>query len=206
MLPGHGAAGTGEAAHGRSSPSIPCSERVLPVLVGSCSALTTRKLRDAMFTIAAAVWHHQSAAFAQPSGRSDQPSGKCGTKRMKGKYTRIFADADGVSHFEDLEMELLPGFAVPPAEPLYSAEFVRLGQCRWVGGSTDWMGGTPHPNPRRMLVVVVSGKYEVIAGDGTVRSFKAGDVTICEDTWGTGHSSRIIEDSIGLFIDLSEAS
>jgi uncharacterized cupin superfamily protein len=57
-----------------------------------------------------------------------------------------------------------------------------------------------------MLVVVVSGKYEVIAGDGTVRSFKAGDVTICEDTWGTGHSSRIIEDSIGLFIDLSEAS
>lgn len=57
-----------------------------------------------------------------------------------------------------------------------------------------------------MLVVVVSGKHEVIAGDGTVRSFKAGDVTICEDTWGTGHSSRIIEDLIGLFIDLSEAS
>jgi hypothetical protein len=143
----------------------------------------------------------QRRSLSRPGGQISYPE-NVGTKRMKGKYTRIFADADGVSHFEDLEIELLPGFAVPPAEPLYSAEFVRLGQCRWVGGSTDWMGGTPHPNPRRMLVVVVSGKFEVTAGDGTVRSFKAGDVTICDDTWGTGYSSRIIEDSIGLFIDL----
>jgi hypothetical protein len=33
-----------------------------------------------------------------------------------------------VSHFENLTIELLPGFAAPPAEPLHAATFLRTDQ------------------------------------------------------------------------------
>ena len=54
---------------------------------------------------------------------------------MRASYTRLFPDQDGTSHFEDVEMELLPGFAAPPAEPLHFADFVRLGQSRYKASS-----------------------------------------------------------------------
>ena len=123
---------------------------------------------------------------------------------MRASYTRLFPDQDGLSHFEELEMELLPGFAVPPATPLHFADFVRLGQSRWVGGHSGWRGDAPHPVPRRMLVIPIQGEVEVTAGDGTTRRFKPGDVVIAEDTWGSGHATRITGDvdSINLFIEL----
>ena len=118
-------------------------------------------------------------------------------------YTRLFAGEDGVSHFEDIEQQLLPGFSAPPAGPLYFAEFLKLGQSRWVGGLAEWDGGIPHLIPRCMLVISVKGQFEVTAGDGVVRTFKPGDVIVAEDTWGTGHASKIPEESINLFIDLA---
>jgi hypothetical protein len=47
---------------------------------------------------------------------------------MEARYTRLYADAGGVSHFENLTIELLPGFAAPPAEPLHAATFLRTDQ------------------------------------------------------------------------------
>jgi hypothetical protein len=126
---------------------------------------------------------------------------------MRASYTRLSPDQDGMSHFEELEVELLPGFAVPPAEPLHFADFVRLGQSRWIGGSSGWRGDAPHPVPRRMLVIPIQGEFEVTTGDGTTRRFKSGDVVMAEDTWGSGHSSQITggAESISLFIELSDA-
>lgn len=126
---------------------------------------------------------------------------------MHASYTRLFADPDGVSRFEDLTMDLAPGFAVPPAEPLYAAPFLSLGQARWVGGTSDWKGEAAHPVPRRMLVIPILGAFEVTAGDGTTRRFKPGDVLLAEDTWGTGHASRLMKEgpSINLFIDIADA-
>jgi hypothetical protein len=127
---------------------------------------------------------------------------------MRASYTRLFPDEDGVSHFEEVAVELTPGFAVPPAEPLHFAEFARLGQCRWVGGASDWKGDAPHPVPHRMLVIPIRGEVELTAGDGTARRFTAGDVIVAEDTWGSGHCSRITsaEESLSLFIELSDTS
>jgi hypothetical protein len=127
---------------------------------------------------------------------------------MRALYTRLFTDENGISRFEDLEMELLPGFAAPPAEPLHFADFVCLGQSRWVGGTSDWRGDAPHPVPRRMLVIPIHGEFDVTAGDGTTRRFKPGDVLIAEDTWGSGHSSQLIGEgeSINLFIDLLDSA
>jgi hypothetical protein len=109
---------------------------------------------------------------------------------MRATYTRLFADESGVSHFEDLDVGLLSGFAVPPAEPLQLAQFMMTSQCSWVGGTPDWRGDVAHPAPRRDLFVILQGETETTAGDGTIRRFKPGSVIVLEDTWGSGHSSR----------------
>jgi hypothetical protein len=109
---------------------------------------------------------------------------------MLATYTRLFADEAGISHFEDLDVRLVPGFAVPPAPPLQVAQFIMVSECSWAGAPPDW-NGIAHPAPRRLLFVGLQGEVEVTAGDGTVRRFGPGSVSLVEDTWGTGHSSRV---------------
>jgi hypothetical protein len=93
-----------------------------------------------------------------------------------------------------LSSELVEGFRVPPGKPLHFAEFSQGMRCRWVGGRADWKGDAPHPVPQRLLVIPVRGAFEVTAGDGTRREFKPGDVFVAEDTWGTGHATRMLGD------------
>jgi hypothetical protein len=126
---------------------------------------------------------------------------------MRATYTRLSTDASGVSRFADVAVELLPGFAVPPAEPLNVADFMLTGRCSWIGGTPDWRGATMHPVPRRTLCVVVKGEIEITAGNGEIRLFGPGSVILAEDTTGTGHSSRVTgsDDSLSLFFSLPEA-
>ena len=39
------------------------------------------------------------------------------------KYVRVYADATGESHFEDLEMALIPMDVAPPAPPINVSAF-----------------------------------------------------------------------------------
>ncbi len=93
---------------------------------------------------------------------------------------------------------MVPGFAVPPAEPLYHAPFMTTTQCSWIGGTADWKGDVPHPAPYRFLLVNILGEFQVTAGDGSVRDMVPGSVMLVEDTWGTGHSTRSTSGDEGL--------
>jgi hypothetical protein len=94
-------------------------------------------------------------------------------RSMKAHYARLFADAGGKPCFEDLSVELISGFAVPPAEPLHTAPFlVPDGATFWIGAPPSWNGGEPHPAPRRMIFITVRGEYEVFTGEGEVRKFR----------------------------------
>ena len=111
---------------------------------------------------------------------------------MGADYARLFADASGKPCFEDLSVELISGFAVPPAEPLHAAPFlIPDGPTFWIGAAPSWNGGEPHPAPRRMIFITVRGEYEVFTSEGVVRKFPVGSVLVVEDTTGQGHSSRI---------------
>ena len=110
---------------------------------------------------------------------------------MRAEYTRLYADASGASHFADLDIELGPGFAVPPAEPLHRAQFLAPESTFWIGAPTKWKGDTPHPAPKRAIFITARGEYEVTASDGSVRRFPSGSVLLLEDTTGQGHSTRI---------------
>ena len=110
---------------------------------------------------------------------------------VKARYTRLFTVSDGTARFQDLEVRLEPGFAVPPAEPLHAAQFLPAEGTFWVGAPSTWVGDTRHPAPRRMIFVTVQGEYQIEAGDGATRRFPAGSVLLLEDTTGAGHSTKI---------------
>jgi hypothetical protein len=116
------------------------------------------------------------------------------------KYIRLYADEKGESHFQDLEITLVPMDFAPPAAPLNIAQFLPTAQSLWVGAPVGWQGDKPHPSPRRQIFCTLQGEYEVSASDGAVRRFPAGSVLLLEDTRGKGHSTRIIsKDAVLIF-------
>lgn len=122
------------------------------------------------------------------------------------KYVRMYADEDGESHFEDVDMELQPVDFAPPAAPLNIAPISAAAQCQWVGGPIGWRGDIPHPAPNRQMFCCMVGSYEITVSDGSVRSFPTGSVLLLEDTHGKGHSTRITsdEDALVFAVTLAE--
>jgi|SRR5690242_19330142 len=127
---------------------------------------------------------------------------------MQAHYARLFTDANGASRFSDLEIELTAGFAVPPAEPLYRAQFLAPESTFWIGAPISWKGDTAHPAPRRAIFVTARGEYQVTTSGGEVRRFPAGSVLLLEDTTGVGHSTTITskEDCIVFAVGLPAQS
>ena len=108
---------------------------------------------------------------------------------QQAKYVRIYSDETGESHFEDLEISLVPMDFAPPAAPMNIAQFLPATQILWAGVHAGWAGEAFHPVPRR-IIFVVQGEAEVTASDGIVRAFPVGSVILFEDTTGKGHSTR----------------
>ena len=117
------------------------------------------------------------------------------------RYVRIFSDAAGASHFQDVEAPAAPGDASTLiSEPVPVSRLM----FRQVDSSAvpAW-----HVAPRRQFVVHVEGEVEVEVSDGEVRRFAPGNVVLVEDTHGAGHITRALggRTRTTLFIALQEA-
>jgi hypothetical protein len=106
-------------------------------------------------------------------------------------YTRLYADAGGLSHFADAEIPLTEIAYAPPAPPflLSDAEPARAVAVTeipagWVG---DW-----HPSPALQWWFQLGGEVEVEVSDGEKRRFVAGSIVRVEDTVGRGHVTRVV--------------
>ena len=118
-------------------------------------------------------------------------------------YVRLYADAAGASHFEDVAVELVPRDYAPPAPalslspvmPATGFAFVRIP----AGWSGDW-----HPTPLRQVFVYLAGEVEGETSDGEVRRFGPGSVTLVEDTTGKGHRRRQVgsDDTVAVLVQL----
>ncbi len=100
--------------------------------------------------------------------------------------SRLYTGADRQSHFEDLEVPLLPTrygtlSDVVPSNGVIFRETP-------VGGALGF-----HVAPRRQFVVNLFGIVEIECGDGTIRRLGAGDIMLADDTTGQGHITRDIE-------------
>lgn len=107
------------------------------------------------------------------------------------QYVRLYADEQGESHFEEVQVSLTPTGFAPPAPPLDISEFVGVRRFAFLRAPTGWFGDW-HPAPARQFLVVLEGEFEVSASDGETRRFGAGSVLLVEDTTGKGHMTRAL--------------
>jgi len=106
-------------------------------------------------------------------------------------FVRLFADADGESHWEDVEMPMNAVEYAPPAPAVDLSDPLVATRASWFRFPADWTDDA-HPTPRRQLFVVLSGQVEGWTSMGVRRRFTSGDCVLMEDTTGKGHGARPI--------------
>jgi hypothetical protein len=105
------------------------------------------------------------------------------------KLVRVYADDAGETHLADL---VVPG----PAEPTEGG--ARAHGMRDVPTTTlqirQLLERRPkldlHPAPRRQLVIVLGGEFEITTTDGDHRRFGPGDCLFADDVEGKGHTHQ----------------
>lgn len=102
-------------------------------------------------------------------------------------------DADGISHFNDLDVALDAGNFAPPAPPMPISATEPCAGLLYLILPAGW-GGAQHPSPRRQVAFCLSGRLRVEAGDGEVREFGAGAIWRMEDVNGSGHTTTVLGD------------
>ncbi|MDH3890626.1 MAG: cupin domain-containing protein [candidate division Zixibacteria bacterium] len=115
------------------------------------------------------------------------------------KYTRVYTDDSGESHFEDVEVEFKTIDFAPPAPPLDLSSFTPATQFGYLRALAGWFGDW-HPAPCRQLLFYLAGEIEAETSDGETRRFGPGSVTMVEDTTGKGHRSRVVGDTAALAV------
>ena len=95
--------------------------------------------------------------------------------------TRLYTGPDGQSHLEDMDPSTHPSLTA-----LHATKGVVFRETP-PGYFSDW-----HNAPRRQYVITLEGEVEIGLGDGTVRRFGPGHVTLAEDLTGKGHTTRVV--------------
>lgn len=106
------------------------------------------------------------------------------------KIIRIYTDADGETHFDELEE---PGIE-PRGRMHFSQVLAATGVQFRDTDAGEPMTGEWHVAPRRQFVITLEGQTEIEVSDGERRRFKAGDILLVEDTTGKGHRNHTIDD------------
>lgn len=103
------------------------------------------------------------------------------------KVTRIYADDNGDSHFEDHEIQLKSrGTVGSLSEPLAAKDII----FREVEPAYDW---NYHVAPQRQYIILLEGEIEIETSLHKKRIFKGGDILLAEDTTGKGHKTKNIQ-------------
>ncbi len=109
------------------------------------------------------------------------------------KYIRVYADENGESHYEDVEVELAARDFAPPAPPLHLSPMIPATGVAFVRFPPGWDGDW-HPTPRRQFFFFLAGELAGETSDGDRRRLGPGSVVLLEDTTGRGHRSWVVGD------------
>ena len=98
----------------------------------------------------------------------------------------LYTDAQGQSHFRDIEVEWAEEGAAGKLSKRLPATGIIF---RETSGDydLDW-----HPAPRRQYIINLDGGVQITASDGESRVIGAGEVILVEDTSGKGHLSKSV--------------
>jgi hypothetical protein len=119
------------------------------------------------------------------------------------KYTHLYVDSEGETHFEDVEVEF-------EESKIWSGSPQQGFSMRWPTSESFFVTNYTefftyyHPTPLKQWMVVLSGTGEFGASDGEVRGFGPGDVVLLDDTDSLGHTTRGFEPVSVMFVGLEE--
>ncbi|MEO0828929.1 MAG: cupin [Pseudomonadota bacterium] len=109
------------------------------------------------------------------------------------KVHRLYADANGESHWSDVEITVEARTFAPPAQDIEISEPERVEQIMFLRLRAGW-NEPVHPTPVVQKLVCLAGAVRVTASDGEAREIGRGDVWHMEDTHGKGHHTVVIGD------------
>lgn len=111
---------------------------------------------------------------------------------MKGQQMvrciRLFTGQDEASHAETGYLDLRSGLNDDLVSATMSSTHVSIKETA-AAGSLSW-----HTAPVRQLVITLSGTLEFSTRDGQKFMLGPGDVLLAEDTVGSGHQWRLVDD------------
>ena len=118
---------------------------------------------------------------------------------------RVYADGDGSSFIDDVELPLAPMDYAPPAPSFDLSAPLAASRALLSAMPAGWFGDW-HPSPVRQLYVALSGELEVVVSSGARVIVRPGHIVLVEDTHGRGHTTRVLgeEPARGIFIHLAE--
>ena len=102
----------------------------------------------------------------------------------------LYADANGQSHFRDIEIEWAEQTNAGKLSKRLPATGIIFREVQ-PDYDLDW-----HPAPRRQYIINLDAGVKITASDGEARIIKAGEVILVEDTTGKGHLSQHVEGKI----------
>jgi hypothetical protein len=116
-------------------------------------------------------------------------------------YVRIYADDEGESHFEDVDVNLSLVEVAPGISPLFASAFKEASRYGFLRAEPGWREDW-HPAPQRQFLVYLAGVTEFTVSDGEVRRLGAGTILLAEDTLGKGHISVVVgeEDVVAVLV------
>ena len=106
------------------------------------------------------------------------------------KIHRLYADKNGESHFQDVEIEYAETTRAGRLSKRMPATGIIFREVQ-PDYDLDW-----HPAPLRQYIINLDAGVQLTASDGETRRVKAGEVVLVEDTWGKGHLSKTLDGKI----------
>lgn len=99
--------------------------------------------------------------------------------------TRIYADEQGASHFENREIQFKDAGEIGRLSIRHPASGIIFREND-ADYDFDW-----HTAPQRQYIILLDGEIEIEVSDGEKRRFRGGDVLLVEDVTGKGHRTRV---------------
>jgi hypothetical protein len=106
---------------------------------------------------------------------------------MNFSVTRIYADANGESHFENILIALSNHGAIGNLSAPWKVNGIIF---REVDAAYDY---DFHTAPQKQFIILLEGSIEIETSLGEIRLFGAGEVLLVEDTIGKGHRTKNLQ-------------
>lgn len=104
------------------------------------------------------------------------------------RCVRMWSDADEVSRFEEGRIDLGVGNRGDALTAKLGAVSISYAETS-IGSSFEW-----HTAPARQFVITLAGTLEFQMRNGSTFLIRPGDILLAEDTVGSGHSWRLVDD------------